>query len=140
LRYVKKAVNLTKGLSMTEEIFLHKNLTESLIAAAMEVHTKLGHGFLESVYEAAMAVELDLRKIPYEQQKPLPVFYKGKKLKDFVCDFLFDQKVLLELKAMKNMSSAEEAQVLNYLKAGGLKVGLLLNFGEPSLKIRRFVL
>jgi len=125
---------------MTEEIFLHKNLTESLIAAAMEVHTKLGHGFLESVYEAAMAVELDLRKIPYEQQKPLPVFYKGKKLKDFVCDFLFDQKVLLELKAMKNMSSAEEAQVLNYLKAGGLKVGLLLNFGEPSLKIRRFVL
>ena len=140
MRYVKKAVNLTKGLSMTEEIFLHKNLTESLIAAAMEVHTKLGHGFLESVYEAAMAVELDLRKIPYEQQKPLPVFYKGKKLKDFVCDFLFDQKVLLELKAMKNMSSAEEAQVLNYLKAGGLKVGLLLNFGEPSLKIRRFVL
>jgi len=140
LRYVKKAVNLTKGLSMTEEIFLHKNLTESLIAAAMEVHTKLGHGFLESVYEAAMAVELDLRKIPYEQQKPLPVFYKGKKLKDFVCDFLVDQKVLLELKAMKTISAAEEAQVLNYLKAGGLKVGLLLNFGEPSLKIRRFVL
>ncbi len=125
---------------MTEGIFLHKQLTESLIAAAMEVHTKLGHGFLESIYEAAMAVELDLRKIPYEQQKPLPVFYKGKKLKDFVCDFLVDQKVLLELKALKTMSAAEEAQVLNYLKAGNLKVGLLLNFGEPSLKIRRFVL
>ncbi len=125
---------------MGEGDLLHNELTRSVIGASMEVHSNLGPGFLESVYEAAMAIELDLLKIPYEQQKAIPVFYKGVKTKDFFCDFLVGQKVLVELKAIKALTNVEEAQVLNYMKATGLKVGLLINFGESSLKHKRLVL
>ncbi len=106
----------------------------------MEVHSNLGPGFLESVYEAAMAIEFNLQKVPYERQKAIPVMYKGEKAKDFFCDFLVGQKVLVELKALKAVTNAEEEQILNYLKATGLKVGLLINFGERSLKYTRLVL
>ena len=119
---------------------MHGKLTRSIIGAAMEVHSNLGPGFLESVYEAAMAIELNLLKIPYEQQKAIPVMYKGLKVKDFFCDFLVDLKVLVELKALKAVTNVEEAQVLNYMKATGLNVGLLINFGEQSLKYKRLVL
>lgn len=118
----------------------HNELTRTIIGAAMEVHSTLGPGFLESVYEAAMAIELNLGKVPYERQKPIPVMYKGEKAKDFFCDFLVDGKVLVELKALKAITNTEEAQVLNYLKATGLQVGLLINFGEQSLKYKRLVL
>jgi len=106
----------------------------------MEVHSNLGPGFLESVYEAAMAIEFDLRNVTYERQKAIPVMYKGEKAKDFFCDFLVDGKVLVELKALKTTTGVEEAQVLNYLKATGLAVGLLINFGEQSLKYKRLVM
>jgi GxxExxY protein len=106
----------------------------------MEVHSNLGPGFLESVYEAAMAIEFNLRNVAYERQKAIPVMYKGEKAKDFLCDFLVDGKVLVELKALKTITGVEEAQVLNYLKATGLEVGLLINFGEQSLKYKRSVL
>ena len=119
---------------------MHSELTRAVIGAAMEVHSNLGPGFLESVYEAAMAIELNLIKVPYERQKSIPVMYKGEKAKDFFCDFLVDGKVLIELKALKAITGVEEAQVLNYLKATGLKVGLLINFGEQSLRYKRLVL
>ena len=106
----------------------------------MEVHSKLGPGFLESVYEAAMAIEFNLQGVPYERQKAIPVMYKGEMAKDFYCDFLVGQKVLVELKALKDTTGVEEAQILNYLKATGLKVGLLINFGEQSLKYKRLVM
>ena len=105
----------------------------------MEVHSTLGCGFLESVYEEAMASEFDLCNVKYERQKSIDVFYKGKKIKQFVCDFLVDGKVLVELKALKKLSDIDYAQTLNYLRAGSLKVGLLLNFGEGSLKHKRFI-
>jgi GxxExxY protein len=125
---------------MAEKDLAHNELTRTIIGAAMEVHSTLGPGFLESVYEAAMAIELNLGKVPYERQKPIPVMYKGEKAKDFFCDFLVDGKVLVELKALKAITNTEEAQVLNYLKATGLQVGLLINFGEQSLKYKRLVL
>jgi GxxExxY protein len=125
---------------MGERDLMYNELTRAVIGAAIEVHSNLGPGFLESVYEAAMAIELDILKIPYEQQKAMPVFYKGRKAKDFFCDFLVGQKVLVELKAIKTLTNIEEAQVLNYLKAAGLNVGLLINFGESSLKYKRLVL
>ena len=118
---------------------MHSELTRAVIGAAMEVHSNLGPGFLESVYEAAMAIEFDLRSVPYERQKAIPVMYKGKKAKEFFCDFPVDGKVLIELKALKTITSVEEAQVLNYLKATGLHVGLLINFGEQSLRYKRLV-
>jgi GxxExxY protein len=125
---------------VTERDLAHNELTRAIIGAAMEVHSTLGPGFLESVYEEAMAIEFNLRKMPYERQKAIPVMYKGEKAKDFFCDFLVDGKVLVELKALKAITNVEESQVLNYLKATGLQVGLLINFGEQSLRYKRLVL
>ena len=125
---------------MSERDLIHSELTRTVIGAAMEVHSNLGHGFLESVYEAAMAIEFNLQKVPYERQKAISVIYKGEKAKDFFCDFLVGEKVMVELKALKAVTSVEEAQMLNYLKATGLQVGLLINFGEQSLRYKRLVL
>jgi len=125
---------------LSENDLVHSELTRAVIGAAMEVHSNLGPGFLESVYEAAMAIEFDIIRAPYERQKSIPVMYKGEKAKDFFCDLLVGENVLVELKALKAITGVEEAQVLNYLKATGLKVGLLINFGEQSLKYKRLVL
>ena len=119
--------------------YLHKDLTEKVIGAAMEVHNTLRNGFLESVYEEAMAIELDLQKIPFERQKPINVFYKGRSAKQFFCDFVIGGKVLVELKAIKRLSEIENAQVLNYLKATELSLALLINFGSTSLEFKRII-
>ncbi|MHC4693101.1 MAG: GxxExxY protein [Planctomycetota bacterium] len=123
----------------TEDGLVHKDLTGQIIGAAMEVHSKLGSGFLESVYEGALAYEFELRKIIFEQQKEIPVFYKNKQVKLFVCDFVVDGRVIVELKAIKEITEIEKIQVINYLKAGGFPVGLLLNFGRKSLEYKRLV-
>lgn len=125
---------------MAESDLLYSDLTREIIGAAMEVHSNLGPGFLESVYEEALAIEFDLRKVRYERQRGIDVFYKGLLAKQFVCDFLVGEKVLVELKALKAITGVEEAQILNYLRATGLEVGLLINFGERSLKYKRLVL
>ena len=124
---------------MAESDLLHSDLTHKIIGAAMEVHRTLGRGFLEAVYEDALAVEFGMLDISFEKQKPLSVFYKGHKVRDYVCDFLVEQKVLVELKAIKSLTATEEAQLLNYLKGTGLELGLLINFGESSLKYKRFI-
>ena len=125
---------------MVERNLLYHELTREIIGAAMEVHRTLGSGFLESVYEEALAIEFDFRKVCYERQKCIDVFYKGLLAKQFVCDFLVGEKVLVEIKTIKAITGVEEAQVLNYLRATGLEVGLLINFGEQSLKYKRLVL
>ena len=122
-----------------EPVYPHADLTHQIIGAAMDVHNDLGSGFLESVYEEALAIELGIRGIEYEKQKPIDIFYKGIKAKQFICDFLVKGCVLVELKALKQLTAVEEAQVLNYLKATGVKVGLLINFGSASLKYKRLV-
>ena len=124
---------------MAEADLLYSGLTGKIIGAAMEVHSNLGSGFLESVYEEALTVELDLCGIKYERQKAIDVFYKNRRLKQFFCDFLVEEKVLIELKALGQLTTTEHAQTLNYLKATGLKVGLLINFGAKSLKFKRFI-
>ena len=117
---------------------LHKEITGKIIGAAMEVHHVLGPGFLEAVYEAALAHELTLREISFDRQKPLSISYKGEDLKEYVCDFLVEGCVVVELKAMKRLTELAEAQILNYLKATEFETGLLLNFGAPSLQYKRF--
>ena len=119
--------------------YLHEDLTERIIGAAMEVHNTLHHGFLESVYEEAMAIELNLKKIEFERQMPVDVFYKGKVAKQFFCDFVIEGRVLVELKAIKTLSDTEQAQVLNYLKATDLPLALLINFGSSSLEFKRII-
>ena len=120
-----------------EQNYLYADLTKEVIGASMEVHRNLGAGFLESVYEESLAIEFELRKIKYERQRSVNVIYKGRVAKQFICDFIIEGKVLVELKALKQLSSIEMAQTLNYLKATDLKIGLLINFGEPSLKCKR---
>jgi len=130
-----------KGMDgMAEQEFLYKELTYAIIGAAMEVHRILGPGFLESVYEEALAHEFDLRGIPYRRQTRLAVRYKEIVAGEFRADFLVDGKVVVELKAIKTLTEGDEAQLLNYLKGTGYRVGLLLNFGAPSLEYERRVL
>ncbi|MFH1370617.1 MAG: GxxExxY protein [Planctomycetota bacterium] len=120
-------------------MLISPELTKDIIGAAMEVHKTLGGGFLESVYEESLAIEFELRKIPYERQKSIDVFYKGRLAKHFVCDFLVYGKVIVETKAIQLISDVEVAQVLNYLKAAKIDIGLLLNFGGKSLKVKRAI-
>jgi GxxExxY protein len=125
---------------MPNEAFLHGDLTYRVIGAAMEVHSELGPGFLESVYEEAFAHELTLRGIPFERQRALKVSYKGFPVGDYRSDFVIDGHVIAELKAVKKLLPEHEAQLINYLKATGLRVGLLFNFGAPSLEHKRRIL
>ena len=114
--------------------------TYAIIGAAMEVHRQLGCGFLEAVYQQAMAVELASRGIPFRREVELPVIYKGIQLEcKYKADFICYESVIAEMKALNQLGSIEEAQILNYLKVAGHEVGLLLNFGRPSLEYRRFV-
>lgn len=115
--------------------------TYAIIGAAMEVHRHLGCGFLESVYQEALALELENRVIPYSRQPKFPVVYKGHRLANqYQPDFICFGDVVVELKALGRLSSVEEAQLINYLKVTGYHTGLLLNFGARSLEKRRFVL
>jgi len=112
--------------------------TYSIIGAAMEVHRQLGRGFLESVYQEAMALEMTAQGIPYRREVEIPLFYKGQRLPAlFRADFLCFDSVIVELKALANLTGIEEPQVINYLKATGLEIGLLLNFGSASLEHHR---
>jgi GxxExxY protein len=106
----------------------------------MEVHKQLGCDFLEPMYQKAVAIELTRRNIPFCREVKLPVRYKGQLLATGYCaDFICFDSVIVELKALAGMSGTEEAQLINYLKANGHEVGLLLNFGSRSLEHRRFV-
>ena len=126
-------------MAVTEDGLVHGGLTGKIIGAAMEVHRKLGPGFLESVYEEALAYEFELQNIGFERQKEIPVFYKDKQVKQFICDFLVDSKVIIEIKAIKEITEIGKLQVINNLKAGSFEVGLLLNFGVKSLDYKRLV-
>ncbi len=121
---------------------LLKDEVYAIVGAAIEVHKELGSGFLEPVYHEAMEIELRERSIPFESQKSLAIRYKGKALsKGYIVDMVCFESIVVELKAQEKLSGREEAQILNYLKATGLKVGLLINFGScGKLEWRRFVM
>ena len=118
--------------------YLFKEECSKIIGAAIEVQRVLNTGYHESVYQEALAIELSLRGIPFEREKKLPIIYKGHTLeKFFVADFVCYGKIIVELKAVSQLNEVHEAQVLNYLKATGFDVALLVNFGETPVKIKR---
>ena len=117
----------------------HKELTAKIIDCAYKVHRELGFGFLESVYENALAIELTKAGLKSEREKRIQVYYDGKVVGEFVADILVEEKVIPELKSVSQIHPAHEAQLINYLKATGIKVGLLINFGE-KVEIKRKVL
>ena len=123
-----------------EELLLKEEVYK-VIGAAMEVHSTLGNGFLEPVYQEALQVELSLRGIPFKPQHNLPIYYKDRLLdKFYVADLVVYDQIIVELKSADKLIPQFDAQLLNYLKATGLEVGLLLNFGSPRLEYKRKVL
>ena len=116
-----------------------RDLSYAVMAAAFEVQNTLGAGFLEKVYENALAVELSRRGIHVEVQKEIEVTYKDVSVGSYFADMLVDGELIIELKASEAITKVNEAQILNYLKATGIKLGLLINFGENRLEYKRFV-
>lgn len=130
-----------KGGRTVNELLL-KHEVYVIVGAAIEVHRVLGPGFLEAVYLEPMEIELDSLGVPFEPQKRLTICYKGRQLrKEYVADLVCYGQIIAELKALDRLTSREEAQLLNYLKATGMRVGLLINFGSHGrLEWKRFVL
>ena len=112
-------------------------MTESIIAAAIVVHRELGPGFLETVYEQALAVEFAIRGIGFVRQKPIPLFYRDHQIGEHRLDFLVENKIVVELKAVETLEKVHFAIVRSYLKAAGLSDGLILNFSSMPLMIKR---
>ena len=119
--------------------FKHKELSEKIIKIFYRVYNKLGYGFLEKVYENAMMIELKKEGIPAISQSPVKVFYDSQSVGEYYADILVDERVIVEVKASQNLAEENEAQLLNYLKATHIEVGLLLNFGnKPEVRRKAF--
>lgn len=116
---------------------LHEDITGRILEAAFEVINELGAGFLESVYENALALALEEKGLNVRQQHPLDVRFKGRRVGSFTCDIIVEDKVIVEVKAVQKLHPAHQAQIINYLTATGLSVGLLINFGTLKLEYRR---
>ncbi|MCY7345060.1 MAG: GxxExxY protein [Pyrinomonadaceae bacterium] len=124
---------------LTEKI-LHKELSYKVVGLAMQVHTELGYGFLEKVYENALMILLKENGIKAEQQVPIKVYFHGQIVGEYIADVLIEDCIILELKAQEKIIEIHKVQTLNYLKATGLKLAILMNFGKHKLECERLVL
>ena len=118
---------------------LHEEITEKVIGIFYEVYRELGAGFLEKVYEGAMKIEFEMRGVSFECQKKIEVCYKDGIAGDYFADFVVEDEVVVEIKAKKELCGFDEAQLINYLKGTGKKVGLLVNFGGEDIEFKRLV-
>ncbi|MEA3437042.1 MAG: GxxExxY protein [Thermodesulfobacteriota bacterium] len=128
-----------EALARGKETHQFEELSSRIIGAAIEVHRELGPGFLEAIYEEALKIELSEQSMRYDSQKEIKIEYLGVKIGVHRLDLLVEKKIIVELKAVKELTDIHFAQLRSYLKAAGLKVGLLLNFAKPALEIRRVV-
>ena len=123
------------------EKILFKDESYKIIGAAMEVHRELGPGFLEPIYQEALEIEFQNKQIPYKRESRLFVYYKGILLnKEYVADFICYDQIIIETKAVSELTTEHQSQLLNYLKATGKKLGILINFGTQSLEYKRMAL
>ena len=114
-----------------------EKLTEKVIGAAFQVHNQLGFGFLESVYEKALSIELNKLEIEHQTQSPITVYYQQQIVGEFICDVLIEKRLILELKSVTQLTVAHEVQLVNYLAATKIDIGLLINFGPSKVDIKR---
>jgi len=133
-------MNTDKTRSTENTILLHGDVTYRVIGLAMEVHNKLGAGFLEKVYENALMVAFRREGINAQQQTPIKIHFENVVVGDYVADILIEDKLILELKAVEAITSIHRAQVINYLKATGIRLALIVNFGSPKLQHERIIL
>ena len=117
----------------------YKEITEKIIGCAYRVYNKMGYGFLESVYEKSLLIELRKAGLKAESQQAITVYYENQIVGDFVADIVVEDSVILELKSVRRLAKVHEAQLVNYLVAIGKEVGLLLNFGEQKVEVKRKV-
>lgn len=130
---------LTRMVTNEKEI-IHKDLAYQVIGLAMDVHSGLGYGFLEKVYENALMVLLRREGINAKQQSPINVFFQGQSVGEYFADILVEDKIIVELKSVEKIIDIHKAQALNYLKATGLRLAIVLNFGKERLQYERLVL
>jgi GxxExxY protein len=128
-----------EALEREKETYQFEDLSRRIIGAALEVHRELGPGFLESIYEEALKVDLSEHDLSFEFQKEIKIEYLGVLVGVHRLDLVAENQIIIELKAVKELTDVHFAQLRSYLKATGLKVGLLLNFSKPTLEIRRVV-
>ena len=126
-------------MDTNKDKILYKDLSYRIVGLAMEVHNELGYGFLEKVYENSLMILLKNAGINAEQQISIPVYFQEKTVGDFVADIMVEDKIILELKSVERIVNTHRSQVLNYLKATGIKLGILVNFGKEKLEHERFV-
>lgn len=119
--------------------YLYQDTTEKIISCAYKVHNKLGFGFLEKVYENALKIELERFGLKVEKQKPLIVLYDDQVVGEYFADLLVNDSVIIELKTANNIDKAHQAQLVNYLRATGIRLGLIINFGE-KVSIKRVII
>lgn len=119
---------------------IYKELSYKIVGCAMEVHNQLGYGFLEKVYENALLFELKNKNIEVKNQIPIKVYYKGSIIGNYIADVFVEDKVILELKSVEKIIDSHIAQTINYLKATGLKLAIIINFGKEKLEYERIVL
>ena len=117
--------------------FLHAEITEKILKAAFEVSKELGSGFLESVYKNVMVIAIRTMDLKVETEKPISVTFRGQQVGQFYADLFVEGKVIVELKAVSTLAPEHSAQTINYLKATGIEVGLLINFGRPKIEYKR---
>ncbi len=139
MKIIHHGERVLKTNKKTREKRVFEKLSEVIIGAAIKVHKELGPGYLESIYEEALKIELSETNLNFECQKEIKIEYHGKEVGTHRLDLVIGKEIIVELKAVKELADAHLAQLISYLKATDLKVGLLLNFAKPTLEIKRVV-
>ncbi len=124
---------------MNKQNYKHADITQKIIGAAMKVHSTLGNGFQEVIYQRALAIEMAKTGLDFQREQEMPIYYDQQQIGTRRVDFLVEDKVMVELKAITALEDVHLAQAINYLEAYGLEVGLLINFGSKSLQFRRLI-
>ncbi|MCW3110348.1 MAG: GxxExxY protein, partial [Segetibacter sp.] len=122
---------------MTKEEYKHSDITAKIIGCAMKVHSTLGNGFQEVIYQRALAIEMRKAGLAFQREMEMPIYYDDEQIGTRRVDFFVEDKIMVELKALSELTKSNLNQALNYLEAYNMEIGLLINFGEPSLKFHR---